>query len=85
MPISPATPRSPGGPPLTDQRAVPWCPPQGNVERWGESSVDEAVEALEAIYTDRAEARRRAARGAATLAKLSWQHQTSLLLDAIGF
>ena len=71
--------------PLTDQIAVPWCPPQGNVEQWGESSVEEAVEALEAIYSDRAEARRRATHGAATLAKLSWQHQTNLILDAIGF
>jgi glycosyltransferase involved in cell wall biosynthesis len=70
---------------LADQGPVPWCQPQGNVERWGESSVDEAVAALEAIYTDRAEARRRAVRGAETLAKLTWRHQTSLILDAIGF
>ncbi|MCP4329019.1 MAG: glycosyltransferase family 4 protein [Alphaproteobacteria bacterium] len=70
---------------LTDKGSVPWCPSQGNVEHWGESSVDQIVEALDAIYSDRDEARRRAGRGAATLAELSWQRQSALLLDAIGF
>jgi len=45
---------------LRDQRPVP--DPTGSMVGWGESSVDELVEALEAIYTDRAAARARAAR-----------------------
>lgn len=43
---------------LRDQRPVP--DPQGRMAGWGESSVDELVEALESIYTDRAGARARA-------------------------
>jgi glycosyltransferase involved in cell wall biosynthesis len=70
--------------PLTRQGPVAWSPTDGTTRQWGESSVDEVVETLEAIYRDRAEARRRAARGAATLAELTWQRQTVKLLDAIG-
>ncbi|MFC3070337.1 glycosyltransferase family 4 protein [Phenylobacterium soli] len=39
---------------------------------WRESDVDEAVEALEAAYQDREEARRRGLAGAATLSRLTW-------------
>jgi glycosyltransferase involved in cell wall biosynthesis len=46
--------------------------PVGDVPGWGESQVDEIVEALERIYLDREEARRRGARGAATLSALTW-------------
>lgn len=51
---------------------------------WGESCVDGLIEALEAIYTDRAAARRRGVAGAATLAEMSWARQVPLLLGAIG-
>jgi len=39
---------------------------------WGESDVDEVVEALERAYADRAEAARRAQRGAALVAEMTW-------------
>jgi glycosyltransferase involved in cell wall biosynthesis len=45
---------------LRDQRPVP--DPTGSMVGWGESSVDELVEALESLYTDRAAARARAAK-----------------------
>jgi glycosyltransferase involved in cell wall biosynthesis len=44
---------------LRDQRPVP--DPGGSMVGWGESSVDELVEGLESLYTDRAAARARAA------------------------
>lgn len=46
--------------------------PFGGVAGWGESDVDEVVEMLERAYAHRDEARARGARGAATLARLSW-------------
>ncbi|MEK9726055.1 MAG: glycosyltransferase family 4 protein [Rhodospirillaceae bacterium] len=67
--------------PLTDQRPV--AEPGGIVEMWRESQVEEIVESLEAIYADRAEARRRAERGAAFMADLSWANQTARLMGAI--
>ncbi|MBF0334448.1 MAG: glycosyltransferase family 4 protein [Alphaproteobacteria bacterium] len=45
--------------PLNDQRPVD--DPRGDRRGWGESSVEETVEALEQIYQNREEARRRAA------------------------
>ena len=44
----------------------------GDVRGWGESDVDEAVELLERAYAEREDARRRGARGAETLAGLTW-------------
>lgn len=67
--------------PLTDQRAVT---PAGSAhEMWRESQVEEIVEQLEAIYTDRAEARRRAEAGSRFMADLSWANQTERLIRAI--
>lgn len=40
---------------------------------WGESDVDEIVDALERVYADRATARRRAAAGAGFMAGLTWR------------
>lgn len=48
-------------------------------EGWGESDVDEIVEALEQAYTDRAEARRRGAAGVAAMASLTWEGQIAQL------
>lgn len=65
-------------------------PVAGNVagyvgtEGWGESDPEELIEALEAIYADRAEAERRGRAGAALLATISWEHQVPKLLDAVG-
>jgi glycosyltransferase involved in cell wall biosynthesis len=59
--------------PLTDQREVAnrWNQ-VGDVRCWGESQVEEVVECLERVFTDRAEAARRGRRGAATIGKLTW-------------
>jgi glycosyltransferase involved in cell wall biosynthesis len=50
---------------------------------WGESDVEEIVEALEAIYWDRAEAARRAAVAAEAMAGLNWAAQIAKVMVAI--
>lgn len=50
---------------------------------WGESSVEEIEEQLERVYRDREEASRRAARGAARLAGLTWQRTAESLKQVI--
>ena len=59
--------------------------PEGTqgIDGWGESSVEEAVDALEALYVDRAAAAETARQGAALLANMSWARQTALLKTAI--
>jgi glycosyltransferase involved in cell wall biosynthesis len=52
-------------------------------EGWGESDVDEIVEALERCYTDRAEARALGARGAAAMQAFTWANQVDQLLAAV--
>lgn len=58
---------------IDDQRQAPgsWTG-VGEVPGWGESQVDEVIERLEEVFSDRAEAARRGARGAETLARLTW-------------
>ncbi len=50
---------------------------------WGESDVEEAVEALERVWCDREAARTLGARGATMMAGLDWKRQIALLLRAI--
>lgn len=58
---------------LADQKPV--HNPDGGRIDWGESSVDELVERLEEIHTDRADARRRAANaGAFIRGERTWRH-----------
>ncbi len=66
---------------LRDQAPVP-DDGRGN-DGWGETSVDEAVEALDAVYQDRAEAARRAVGGAAFMRDWSWKAQTDRILSII--
>ena len=68
--------------PLRDQRPVRDDSEIGT-EGWGESSVEELVETLERIYTDRAEAARRSSNAAAFMRKLTWRDQAAKLLHAI--
>ena len=66
---------------LNDQRVV-----TGSDERkamWRESQVEEIVEKLEEIYTDRAQARARAEIGATFMSGFSWENQTGQLVSAI--
>ncbi len=53
-------------------------------EAWGESDPEEIDQVLEAIYTDRAVARTRAATGAAGMAELTWKRQIATLLATLG-
>jgi glycosyltransferase involved in cell wall biosynthesis len=55
----------------------------GDVPGWGESDVDEVVERLEEAYRDRAAARRRGERGAATLSQLTWARTAAELKRTI--
>jgi glycosyltransferase involved in cell wall biosynthesis len=50
---------------------------------WGESDVEEILEKLEAVWRDRQEAAAVGRRGAAFIAPMTWERQTSLLLRAI--
>lgn len=54
----------------------------GDVAGWGESDVDEIVEALERIYTDREAARATGLAGAETLKRLTWA-ETARRMKAI--
>lgn len=56
----------------------------GGVDGWGESSVDEIVEALEFAYVHREETQKRAGIAAQRLADTSWHHQIDRLFDSIG-
>lgn len=49
------------------------------ISGWGESSVDEIVEHLERIHSDRKEAARRGAAAASRLADLTWRHTAQAL------
>ena len=54
----------------------------GDIPGWGESDVDEIVDALERIYLDRDEARRRGLAGAQTLSRLTWS-ETARQMKAV--
>lgn len=56
---------------------------QGN-DGWGESNVDEIIEALEFAYTQRTECLRRAANAAAIMANAAWHFQIDRLFAAVG-
>ncbi len=53
------------------------------VEGWGESDVDEVVEALEQIYTNREEAKRRSLAAASFMLDWTWEKQVNRFLDVI--
>lgn len=50
---------------------------------WGESDVDEILEALESVWRDREESVRRGLLGAERMAKLSWSNQVGQLKQAL--
>ncbi len=65
--------------PLTRQRPMPG---QG-CDGWGESDVEEIVEALETIWSDRENAARTGARGAAFMAGLTWNRYATEIAEVI--
>ncbi len=66
---------------LDDQRPV--TNPNSGTSMWRESQVEQIVEQLEQIYTDRTEAQQRSEAGAAFIGELSWQKQTAALVAAV--
>lgn len=54
-----------------------------SVEGWGESDVEEIVDALETVYTDRSRAAVIAARGADAMAAMAWPDQIARLLQSL--
>lgn len=68
---------------LTLDRQVPVADRDGSRFGWGESSVDELVEALERLYADRAAAKARAARAKAFIrTERSWHAFAEAFVDA---
>ncbi len=57
--------------------------PVGGTPGWGESDVDEILEALERAYADREDARHRGARGAETLARYTWAATSRAMKDIV--
>lgn len=53
------------------------------IEGWGESDVDEIVDALETAWSDRETMKAIAARGAEAMARMTWQAQVAQLLSAL--
>jgi len=56
----------------------------GDIDGWGESSVDEIVDTLERIHADRSGARRRAEQGARFMSGLTWARMAAELKKIIG-
>jgi glycosyltransferase involved in cell wall biosynthesis len=61
------------GAPYVLERQRPVAVEGIGTEGWGESDVDEIVETLEHVWTDREEARRRGAAGAAAMTRFAWR------------
>jgi len=55
----------------------------GPVDGWGESSVDELVDALERVFADRTAARERGRRAAEKLAGLTWARTAAQMKQAV--
>ena len=66
--------------PLTDQAPMPDEDDPADV--WRESSLDEIIECLERVYTDRDDAARRGRAGSEFMTGLSWHAQVSKIVDA---
>jgi glycosyltransferase involved in cell wall biosynthesis len=67
------------------RRQAPVEPSAGyrGMDGWGESDVEEIVEALEIVYRDRKEALRRGIRGSETVRRLAWPRQVDRLLAVV--
>lgn len=63
-------------------RQAPVIDKQASREGWGESDVDEIVERLEEIHTNRTEAAARAARAVAAMRLMTWDNQIDKLVTS---
>jgi tetratricopeptide (TPR) repeat protein/glycosyltransferase involved in cell wall biosynthesis len=70
--------------PLSSQGRVKPTVHFSGIEGWGESNVDEVVEALEQIYTNREQAQRRGLAAANFMLDWTWEKQVKRFLDVIG-
>tara|TARA_B100000315_G_C14587217_1_gene593690 strand:+ start:2358 stop:3548 length:1191 start_codon:yes stop_codon:yes gene_type:complete len=68
---------------LNDQTPVEPYAPYNEVEGWREPTVEETLERMEEIYSNRDEAKRRGDKAAAFLRNLSWSNQIDRLLTEI--
>ena len=68
---------------LRSQRPVKASPEMNTVQDWGETDVDEVVEALETAYTKRAEQQARAAEVAAGMRNWAWGALNEKLLRIV--
>lgn len=68
---------------LRDQKPSATTPSFPGVEGWGDSSVEEIVETLEAVYTSPAEAATRALAGSERLQRYSWKNQIDQFLGIV--
>jgi glycosyltransferase involved in cell wall biosynthesis len=66
---------------LADQSPVPGADASPDHDVWGESSVDEIVERLEAVYRNREAFREVALSHARLMEDLSWTRQIDRLMD----
>lgn len=70
--------------PLDDQRPTArGFAGVGGVSGWGESRVDEIVDKLEQVFTDRAEARRRGQRAAEFMMRMTWRETARKMKDIV--
>jgi glycosyltransferase involved in cell wall biosynthesis len=67
--------------PLFEQKPVAPVPPFSGTDGWGESNVDEVVEALERVYADRTAAEQRGAAAARFMQDWSWRKRFEELLQ----
>lgn len=68
---------------LRHQNPVKASPDMNSVQDWGESDVDEVVEALERVYTSRMEAQRKAAQVAEGMKVWEWGPLNEKLLQIV--
>ena len=69
--------------PLIHQGPVKPTPSKKGIDQWGETSVEETVEALEKVYTQYQEAKTRASRAAAYMTTFTWENQVNEMVKAL--
>jgi glycosyltransferase involved in cell wall biosynthesis len=70
--------------PLNSQRPIASPSPRLGMTGWGESSVDEIVEMLELVWSDRETAREVGRRGAEYMAAHTWDARVDGLIELLG-
>jgi glycosyltransferase involved in cell wall biosynthesis len=71
------------GAPYALTRQLPVAADGIGTEGWGEGDVEEIVEALEHVWADRADARRRGEAGAAAMTRFGWRDYVRRLHDTL--